>query len=214
MLSSATGRAQPVPAVWAFAILAIEPQCSRVCRQDRLRNNAHASDSLGFNHCQCATAGLTTGVLDGTGLRRHQPTRMTPYAACVQLLSIGSCSCCTIPSGSGLTTTPLRFARTSPPSDCPMDFHPQAAEHARHTTKKGERLPAPPVVLPRRTGVRLSCPVPLTGPPHRMRRRLPCSGPRCHRRKQFRVRDCRWPTPPRCRTSPAAHPRSRRRTCR
>jgi hypothetical protein len=29
----------------------------------------------------------------------------------------------------------LRFARTSPPSGCAGDLHPQAVEHARHTTK-------------------------------------------------------------------------------
>ena len=34
-----------------------------------------------------------------------------------------------------LATTPLRFANTSPPSGCVGDLHPQAVEHARHTTK-------------------------------------------------------------------------------
>src|SRR5712691_9869585 len=34
-----------------------------------------------------------------------------------------------------LATTPLRFAITSPPSGCEEDFHLQAVEHARHTTK-------------------------------------------------------------------------------
>jgi hypothetical protein len=34
-----------------------------------------------------------------------------------------------------LTTTPLRFAITSPPSGCEEDFHLQAVEHARHTKK-------------------------------------------------------------------------------
>jgi len=32
-----------------------------------------------------------------------------------------------------LTTTPWRFAMTSPPSGCQRDFHPQAVEHARRT---------------------------------------------------------------------------------
>ena len=36
-----------------------------------------------------------------------------------------------------LTTSPLRFAMTSPPSGCQRNFHPQAVEHARHTRKKG-----------------------------------------------------------------------------
>jgi hypothetical protein len=34
-----------------------------------------------------------------------------------------------------LTTSPLRFASTSPPSGCAEDLHPQAVEHARHTSK-------------------------------------------------------------------------------
>src|SRR5207237_8932969 len=41
-----------------------------------------------------------------------------------------------------LTTTPLRFAMTSPPSGCQRDFLPQAVEHARHT-KKTARRPKP-----------------------------------------------------------------------
>ena len=32
-----------------------------------------------------------------------------------------------------LAVPPLRFARTSPPSGCTGDFHPQAAGHAQHT---------------------------------------------------------------------------------
>ena len=36
-----------------------------------------------------------------------------------------------------LATTPLRFAMTSPPSGCQRDFHPQAVEHVRHTSKTG-----------------------------------------------------------------------------
>jgi len=35
-----------------------------------------------------------------------------------------------------LATTPLPFAMTSPPSGCQRDFHPQALEHVRHTTRK------------------------------------------------------------------------------
>ena len=38
-----------------------------------------------------------------------------------------------------LTTTPLRFAITSPPSGCEEDFHLLAVEHARHTRKKPRR---------------------------------------------------------------------------
>jgi hypothetical protein len=42
-----------------------------------------------------------------------------------------------------LTTTPLRFAITSPPSGCEEDFHLQAVKHARHTRKRAaRRLPS------------------------------------------------------------------------
>src|SRR3712207_7214264 len=38
-----------------------------------------------------------------------------------------------------LAATPLRFANPSPPSGWVEDFHLQAVEHARHTTKKPRR---------------------------------------------------------------------------
>src|SRR5467141_4110484 len=38
-----------------------------------------------------------------------------------------------------LATTPLRFANPSPPSGWIEDFHLQAVDHARHTTKKPPR---------------------------------------------------------------------------
>ncbi|EEU9589931.1 hypothetical protein FXI18_23840 [Escherichia coli] len=40
-----------------------------------------------------------------------------------------------------LTTTPLRFASPSPPSGWTGDFHPRAAEHARHTKKISAQWP-------------------------------------------------------------------------
>ena len=40
---------------------------------------------------------------------------------------------------SRLTTAPLRFTSPSPPSGWTGDFHPRAAEHARHTIKKPPR---------------------------------------------------------------------------
>ena len=59
----------------------------------------------------------------------------------IRFLYIGSYVCSALPSGpcakaKSLTTTPLRFAMTSPPSGCQKDFHLQAVEHARHTTIK------------------------------------------------------------------------------
>jgi hypothetical protein len=51
-----------------------------------------------------------------------------------------------------LTAAPLRFTRTSPPSGCAGDLHPQIVEHARHTTKPlrgGEvRVPGRPSKSP------------------------------------------------------------------
>src|SRR4051794_11209794 len=40
-----------------------------------------------------------------------------------------------------LAATPLRFANTSPPSGCVGDLHPQAVEHARHTTNRFAEIP-------------------------------------------------------------------------
>src|SRR5436305_14921516 len=42
-----------------------------------------------------------------------------------------------------LAATPLRFANTSPPSGCVGDLHPQAVEHARHTTNRFAEIPNP-----------------------------------------------------------------------
>src|SRR5579884_952845 len=44
-----------------------------------------------------------------------------------------------------LAMTPLRFANPSPPSGWVEDFHLQAADHARHTTK-GRVLRGPALV--------------------------------------------------------------------
>src|SRR5713226_9104569 len=41
-----------------------------------------------------------------------------------------------------LATTPLRFSSPSPPPGWAGDFHPQAVEHVRHTTKRPATLVA------------------------------------------------------------------------
>jgi hypothetical protein len=46
----------------------------------------------------------------------------------------------------------LRFASPSPSSDWAEDFHLQAADHARHTSKKAASLPVRPFLL-----IRLVC---------------------------------------------------------
>ena len=43
-----------------------------------------------------------------------------------------------------LAMTPLRFANPSPPSGWIEDFHLQAVDHARHTTKRAMRQPRRP----------------------------------------------------------------------
>jgi hypothetical protein len=63
-----------------------------------------------------------------------------------------------------LAATPLRFANPSPPSGWAKDFHLQAVDHARHTTKcparGGAKLKEPairPVKLQSRNTGRRSC---------------------------------------------------------
>src|ERR1019366_8957889 len=86
-----------------------------------------------------ATAEFTTSALDGYGLRGQWPARPTPYASdpvlVHRLLRFLHASFLT-----RLTTTPLRFPMTSPPSGCQRDFHPRAVEHARHTKRKAGAL--------------------------------------------------------------------------
>src|SRR5438270_11952067 len=78
-------------------------------------------------------------ALDGYGLRCQLPTRPAPYASdpvlvhrLVRLLHASF--------RPRLTTTPLRFAITSPPSGCEKDLHLRAVEHARHTNEKSGPL--------------------------------------------------------------------------
>src|SRR3954463_13876610 len=77
---------------------------------------------------------LQPRALDGRGLRGKssaRPTRAASYPVSVRQVA-ASLHASFRPR---LAATPLRFARTSPPSGCAGDLHPQAVEHARHTTK-------------------------------------------------------------------------------
>jgi hypothetical protein len=77
---------------------------------------------------------LQPQALDGYGLRDQlsaRPTWAASYPVSVRQVA-ASLHASFRPR---LAATPLRFARTSPPSGCAGDFHPQAVEHARHTTK-------------------------------------------------------------------------------
>src|SRR3954464_322162 len=77
---------------------------------------------------------LQPQALDGYGLRDQlsaRPTRAASYPISVrQVAALLRAS-----FRPRLAATPLRFANTSPPSGCAGDLHPQAVEHARHTTK-------------------------------------------------------------------------------
>src|SRR3954454_13388656 len=76
---------------------------------------------------------LQPQALDGYGLRDQlsaRPARAASYPVPVrQVAALLHAS-----FGPRLAATPLRFADTSPPSGCVGDLHPQAVEHARHTT--------------------------------------------------------------------------------
>src|SRR5512135_3620398 len=77
---------------------------------------------------------LQPQALDGWGLCGQlsaRPTRAASYPVSVRQVA-ASLHASFRPR---LAATPLRFARTSPPSGCAGDLHPQAVEHARHTTK-------------------------------------------------------------------------------
>src|SRR3954454_19988174 len=78
---------------------------------------------------------LQPQALDGYGLRGKssaRPTRAASYPISVRQVA-ASLHASFRPR---LAATPLRFARTSPPSGCAGDLHPQAVEHARHTTNR------------------------------------------------------------------------------
>src|SRR3954466_12728106 len=93
---------------------------------------------------------LQPQALDGYGLRDQlsaRPTWAASYPVSVRQVA-ASLHASFRPR---LAATPLRFARTSPPSGCAGDLHPQAVEHARHTTKPLRGGPkATPVILPLR----------------------------------------------------------------
>src|SRR6266566_476896 len=82
----------------------------------------------------CTVARSTLRILDGYGLRGKWPARPT-LAPCTRFLSIDPHVCSTLPSDLASRRQPLRIANPSPPSGWVEDFHLQATEHARHTTK-------------------------------------------------------------------------------
>src|SRR3954467_16001514 len=77
---------------------------------------------------------LQSQALDGYGLRGQSSARPT-WAASYPISVRQVAALLHASFRPRLAATPLRFARTSPPSGCAGDSHPQAVEHARHTTK-------------------------------------------------------------------------------
>src|SRR5271167_57246 len=96
-----------------------------------------------FNRFRRATAGFTTGELDGYGLCSPLPARPPPYASdpvfVHRLASLLRASF--RPRLAASVISPLRFAITSRPSRCEEDLHLLAEEHARHTAKSLGSLP-------------------------------------------------------------------------
>ena len=99
-------------------------------------------------------AGFTAMTLGGYGLRCLVPARpVTPASYPVSVRQVAVLPTC-LSTGPvdrqaasfrpRLTTTPLRFASTSPPPGCAGDFHPLAVEHARHTQTSGPLSASPP----------------------------------------------------------------------
>src|SRR3954467_7474785 len=77
---------------------------------------------------------LQPQALDGYGLRGKSSARPT-WAASYPVSVRQVAALLHASFRPRLAATPLRFANTSPPSGCVGDLHPQAVEHARHTTK-------------------------------------------------------------------------------
>jgi hypothetical protein len=110
--------------------------------QFRYRNTAQAS--LGkFDRLPRTPAGSTVLAFDGCGLRDQspaRPARNASYPVSVRQVAV----LLHASFRHRLAVMPLRFAKPSPPSGWPGDFHPQAIEHARHATKPLSRQSSVP----------------------------------------------------------------------
>src|SRR3954471_2396943 len=95
-----------------------------------------------FDRLPRAPAGCTPQALDGCGLCGDLSARPTWTAS--DPISVRQVAVLLHAAfGPRLATTPLRFASTSPPSGRAGDLHPQAVEHARHTSKPLARRARP-----------------------------------------------------------------------
>src|SRR3990172_1896534 len=101
-----------------------------------------------FDRLRRTPAESTPAALDGYGLRGQAPARPTTNAS-IRFLSIRPRLSLPASFRPRLAATPLRFARTSPPSGCAGDLHPSVVEHPRHTLPSagGAPLTSTPWVL-------------------------------------------------------------------
>src|SRR4029434_2326045 len=111
-------------AVWAFIPVRVTTmpaadccrcfQVTSLSPQSRFRDQRQLSRGK-FDCLRCTTAEFTTSVLDGYGLRCQLPARPTPYAS-YPVLVHRLAPLLHASFRPRLTTTPLRFANSSPPS--------------------------------------------------------------------------------------------------
>ena len=95
-----------------------------------------------FNRLQRATAGFTTGTLDGCGLRCHWPARPPPYAS-YPVLVHRLASLLHASFRPRLATAPLRFAITSLHPDVKGTCTPKLLNMlgTQNKGRRGRRLP-------------------------------------------------------------------------
>src|SRR4051794_6538721 len=117
----------PVPRSESLSTPSVPP------RQTSVRDRAQASRGK-FDRLPRTPAGSTPQALDGSGLCGQLSARPT-WTACYPVSVRQVAVLVHAAFRRRLATTPLRFASTSPPSGCAGDLHPQAVEHARHTSK-------------------------------------------------------------------------------
>jgi hypothetical protein len=133
----------PLPAVWAFIAFTTITPAADFCRTVRVNRSTLSHDFVTCNrspevssiafHAQPLDLPpvllMDVGFAIMCSLARHRRPQ-------IQFLSHRLTCLLHASFRPHLAVRPLRFAITSPPSDCEEDFHLQAIEHARHTKKK------------------------------------------------------------------------------
>jgi hypothetical protein len=136
----------------------------------------HNGDLPRFDRLPCTPAEFTTPTLDDHGLRNQLLVRSgSPRYPVFVHRAAGLLHAS---FRLRLATTPLRFANPSPSSGWVQDFHLQAVEHARHTTKRPARSrPSIPIHVFARISTSISTWRPPGHPSDSSRGRLPSRGP-------------------------------------